>query len=75
MAVIKKRHKEPAYAQRNDNKVKIEVNLFDFEAMIYDETIRISFHDRVRSEKTFASLEDLKKQLANDKENCLLILD
>lgn len=56
------------------NETKIEVNLFDFDQSIYDETIMIKVLNWVRSEKTFESLEGLKEQLKNDKTACLHIL-
>lgn len=57
------------------NEKRIEVHLFDFEEDIYGKSIRITILDRIRSEKTFASLEELKEQLRNDKITSLHILD
>ena len=45
----------------------IEVNLFDFEADIYGKPVRVSVHQRLREEKKFAGLDELKEQLAKDK--------
>jgi riboflavin kinase/FMN adenylyltransferase len=45
----------------------IEVNIFDFNENIYSQNITLSFIERIRSEKRFASLGDLQLQLANDK--------
>jgi riboflavin kinase / FMN adenylyltransferase len=53
---------------------RIEVNLFDFERDIYEKTIRIFFLIRVRDEKKFSSLEDLKNQIQLDKKEILLHL-
>ena len=44
----------------------IEVNIFDFEAEIYNHSIKLYFIDRIRDEKKFDSLEDLKNQLSLD---------
>lgn len=52
----------------------IEVNIFDFDKDIYDETITISFVDRLRSEVKFNSLKALKQQLFTDRINALEIL-
>lgn len=52
----------------------IEAHLFDFNADIYGQTVEILFIDRLRDETKFASLDDLKAQLAKDKENSLQIL-
>lgn len=45
----------------------IEVNIFNFNENIYDKTITIEFVNYLRSEVKFATLEDLKEQLAQDK--------
>lgn len=45
----------------------IEVNIFDFERDIYNQPITLSFIERIRNEKRFASLGDLQLQLATDK--------
>jgi riboflavin kinase / FMN adenylyltransferase len=44
----------------------IEVNIFDFDADIYDEPINIQFIKRLRSEKRFDSLELLTDQIKAD---------
>lgn len=46
----------------------IEVHLFDFKKNIYGKRVALSFHKRMRDEKKFNSLEELKEQLAKDKE-------
>ena len=58
----------------NQSSLTIEVNIFDFDKDIYDETITISFVDRLRSEVKFNSLSELKEQLAKDKQKAGLIL-
>ena len=45
----------------------IEVNIFDFNQDIYNQDITLSFVERIRNEKRFASLGDLQLQLANDR--------
>lgn len=52
----------------------IEVNIFNFEKDIYGENIRIFFKQRLRDEKKFASMEELKKAIDGDKEKTLKIL-
>ena len=49
----------------------IEVNVFDFDEMIYDETISITLHQHLRSEVKFNGLDELKAQLARDKVHAL----
>ena len=58
----------------NEENIKIEVNLFDFNENIYGETIKIEFIDRLRDEFKFDSIEDLKQQLMNDKTKAQAIL-
>lgn len=57
-----------------DGQLTIEVHIFDFDQMIYDEQICISFIDRIRDEKKFENLEALKQQLMSDKEQVKQIL-
>ncbi len=45
----------------------IETNIFDFDEDIYGLDIRITFLARIRDERCFASLEELKEQLLQDK--------
>jgi riboflavin kinase/FMN adenylyltransferase len=59
----------------DDDKFTIEVNIFDFNKDIYDETITIFFVDRLRDEVKFENLEALKKQLAYDKIKTIKLLD
>lgn len=46
----------------------IEVHFFDFDLDIYDQHIRVAILERIRSEKKFASLELLTKQLKEDQD-------
>lgn len=54
--------------------VTIEVNIFDFDQNIYGEEITICFLDRIRDEKRFSGLSELKAQLALDKQTALAML-
>ena len=45
----------------------VEVHIIDFEKQIYGQKINLIFVDRIRNEKKFHSLEELKKQLQLDK--------
>jgi riboflavin kinase/FMN adenylyltransferase len=57
-----------------DNLIKIEVHIFDFEHDIYGENIRINFVKRLRDEKKFANLNELKQALDQDREDCLNLI-
>lgn len=50
----------------NDQKQHIEVNIFDFYQNIYNQTIEVTFIKRLRDEKKFNSVDELKQQLADD---------
>lgn len=52
----------------------LEVNIFDFDEDIYGETIKIELVKRLRDEKKFNGLEELKQQLHNDKQTAMLAL-
>ena len=55
----------PTIAQ-GASSVALEVHLLDFEAQLYGELIRVEFLKRVRDEMKFASVEELKSQIARD---------
>ncbi len=52
----------------------IEVNLLDFEGDLYGKTLRVELREFLRPEKKFGSLDDLKMQLSEDRENTLRAL-
>ena len=47
----------------------IETHIFDFDEDIYGLDMKITFLERIREERRFDSLDELKKQLEIDKEN------
>lgn len=53
----------------NHDSLSIEVNLFDFNADLYDEFVTVQFLSRFRDEMKFDSLLELKEQLAEDEKN------
>ena len=57
-----------------DDSFVIEVHLFDFNANLYNEELKIEFIERIRAQKQFSSLEKLKFQLKIDEINCRNIL-
>lgn len=54
----------------NDMRRVIEVHLFDFDDELYGKDVIINFHRRIRSEKKFASTNELIIQLNKDKLCC-----
>ncbi|MDX9791347.1 MAG: riboflavin biosynthesis protein RibF [Candidatus Kapaibacterium sp.] len=55
----------------NDKVLTIETNFFDFDYDIYDEIIKIHFVKKIRDEKKFNSLDELKNRIQQDKIQCL----
>jgi riboflavin kinase / FMN adenylyltransferase len=53
----------------------IEVNIFNFDKDIYGKTLMIFFHNRIREELKFDSLEALVEQIDNDKKVALRLLN
>ncbi len=51
----------------------IEVNIFGFDEDIYGQTLKITLKKNLRSEVKFAGLDELKTQLAKDKEDAILV--
>jgi riboflavin kinase / FMN adenylyltransferase len=52
----------------------IEVHIFDFDGAIYGQELRVGIKKKLRDEVKFNGLEELKKQLAKDKEDSLKVL-
>jgi riboflavin kinase / FMN adenylyltransferase len=53
----------------------IEANIFDFDVDIYNDHITIFFIERIRDERKFGGLQQLKKQLGYDKERVAALFD
>ena len=50
------------------HELTIEVNLFDFEDDLYGQKLTVYFIERIRDELKFLNLDELKFQIARDKE-------
>lgn len=48
------------------DKPVLEVHIFDFDKDIYEENIKVTFLKKIRDEKKFDSLEELKSQIIQD---------
>jgi riboflavin kinase/FMN adenylyltransferase len=46
--------------------LRVEVHVLDFIGNLYDETLKITFVEKLREEKKFASLSELREQIAKD---------
>lgn len=53
----------------------IEVNIFDFNQDIYNQTVKMNFNHFVRHDVKFSSLDGLKEQLAQDRLDVLALLN
>ena len=56
------------------NHQTIEVNFFDFDEDIYNQTIQITLLERIRDEIKFNSLNELKEQLSKDRQTSQLYI-
>jgi len=63
----------PTVNDNPDNKT-MEVNIFDFEEVIYGHSVRIEFVGRLRDEMKFENISSLERQLKIDREHALQIL-
>lgn len=52
----------------------LEVNIFDFDQSIYGKTVQIRFFNRIRDEKKFKGMAELKEQLELDMQKSLEVL-
>ena len=53
----------------NGNQISLEVNIFDFDETIYNQTIEVFFIKKIRDEKKFNGVDELIAQLNEDKLN------
>jgi riboflavin kinase/FMN adenylyltransferase len=58
----------------NGKKQSIEIHYFDFNSDLYNQKIRVSILQRIRSEQKFESVDLLKEQLKKDKKTALSLL-
>jgi riboflavin kinase/FMN adenylyltransferase len=55
----------------NDGISKIEAHLLDFDRDIYDQNVRLRFLHRLRGERKFSGLEELKAQISRDRDRAI----
>lgn len=53
---------------------RVEINIFDFDKEIYGENVQVIVKKYLRGQEKYSSLDELKTQLAIDKENSLAAL-
>lgn len=57
-----------------DQRVKLEVHIFDFEGDLYNQHLTVKFLKHLRQEARFNSLQELQAQLKRDEETCLNVM-
>lgn len=57
------------------NRLSVEAHIIGFEGDLYDQSITISFIERIRDERKMSSIEELKKQLSLDCKTSLQIIE
>ncbi|WP_242144555.1 MULTISPECIES: bifunctional riboflavin kinase/FAD synthetase [unclassified Bacillus cereus group] len=53
--------------KENERQLSIEVHVFQFSEDIYDQTVTVEWHMRIREEKKFHGIDELVAQIAEDK--------
>ena len=54
---------------------RVEMNIFDYNDMLYGKEMKISFIKRIRDEQKFKNLDDLSDQLRKDKLETIKIIE
>jgi len=54
---------------------KVEAHLIDFDRDLYGQTIRVRVLDRLRGERKFANVDELRAQIMRDRERALRYFD
>ncbi|MCB1200660.1 MAG: bifunctional riboflavin kinase/FAD synthetase [Leptospiraceae bacterium] len=55
--------------------LSVEIHILDFSRDIYGETLRVFFFEKIRAEKKFSNVEELKSQIFNDIERARNVSD
>lgn len=55
-------------------RLSLEAHLFDFAGDLYGRTLALTFHEFLRDERKFASVEELKEQIGRDAEQARMLL-
>lgn len=56
---------------QNGTEISVEVNIFDFNEDLYNESLTVEFIDFIRGDEKFGSIRQLVEQIHRDKENVI----
>lgn len=59
----------------HDSKIKAETNIIGFDGDLYGKELTVSFMEKLRNERTFENIDELKNQLTIDKEKAIAIFE
>lgn len=59
----------------NGDNISIEVNLFNFDRDLYNKNLTAEFIDFVRPDEKFIDIDTLKKQIGNDKDTVISVIE
>ncbi len=62
---------KPTFKTEENPPLSIEVHIFDFDASIYGEEVKVEWFKRIRSEQKFNGIEELIKQIDLDKQTAI----
>lgn len=62
---------KPTFNNPDHKKLVIEVHIFNFEKDIYGERVTVDWHKRIRDERKFSGVDELKAQIEKDKQEAV----
>lgn len=62
---------KPTFNNPDVKNLVIEVHILDFDKSIYGEEVVVEWHKRIRDERKFSGIDELKSQIGRDKETAI----
>ena len=56
---------------QNGMEISVEVNIFDFDGDLYNESLTVEFIDFIRGDEKFDTMQQLVDQIHQDRENVI----
>lgn len=66
---------KPTFYDKAPDKPSLEVHVFDYEGNLYDKEVQVEFHQKIRSEVKFSSVDALIEQIEKDAASARRILE